>query len=200
MKIKDYVSTENKVVAIEYEGATVNVKTWLPYSEMEDMAIEMAELTILFDDTGFACIGHTENLVKGYLMAKYLTDLDLEDCSAEEVYDFLTETGLYEKIDDPARELMWRVEDIYRAICNNMIDKHMLENSIGHKLQKTFGFLFSGEDVAESIAKSELINEQMIDMLGVFLNHKKEQEMLNSGKQDKSKLRVGGALVNMAKK
>lgn len=201
MKIKDFQNFEVKTVKVEVDGIFVEVKTWIPYSEMEAMAIEMAERILLFDEeTGFACIGHSENMVKIYLTAKYFTDLDVEDCSLEEVYDVMTRTGLFNKIEEKVMGNLWRVEDICRAMCKNMIDKYEKENSIGVKLQKTFGFLFSGEDVAESLAKSEVINEQMIDMLGVFLANKKEQEILNSGKQDKSKMRVGGALVSLAKK
>lgn len=201
MKIKDCMSIETKTVSVQVGDFAVCVKTWLPYSEMEAMAIEMAERTLLFDnEAGVACIGHRANMVKGYLMAKYFTDLDIVDCDPEEVYDILTNSGLYEKIEEKIFDILWRVEDIYHAVCHNMIDTYKCENSLAYKLEKTFGFLFSGEDVTETMAKSELINGQMIDMLGVFLNHKKEQEMLNVGKQDKAKLRVGGALVNMAKK
>ena len=201
MKIKECLSIETKTMFVQVGDLAVCVKTWLPYSEMEAMAIEMAERTLLFDnETGVACIGHRESMVKGYLMAKYFTDLDVENCEPEEVYDILMNSGLYEKIEGQVVEIIWRVDDIYRALCKNMISTYERENSLAYKLEKTFGFLFSGEDVTETMAKSELINEQMIDMLGVFLNHKKEQEMLNVGKQDKAKLRVGGALVNLAKK
>ena len=201
MKIKGFVTHEINTVKVEANGIFVEVKPWIPYSEMEAMAVEMAERTLLFDEeNGFACIGHSENMVKIYLTAKYFTDLDVEGCTPEDVYDVLTRTGLFRKIEETVMENLWRVEDIYRALCNNMIDTYKKENSLARKLEKTFGFLFTGEDMTESFAKSELINEQMIDMLGVFLANKKEQELLHSGKKDNSKVKVGGALLNLAKK
>lgn len=81
-----------------------------------------------------------------------------------------------------------------------MDETERVANSLSHKIKKSFSSILTNEDITETLAKLEVINEKMIDMLGVFRSHEKEQTMLQAGKQDKSKVRIGGALVNMAKK
>lgn len=204
MKIKECIEVVTKeipVVEVEANGIKVQVKKWLPYSVMEEMAMELASMALMFDaDVGFACIGHGEKMAKAYLIVKYFTDLDIEGCTPEEVFDYVTATELLEKIESAVDNAMWRVEDIYYLMCRTLVDKFMKENSVEGLLKKTFGFLLTGEDITESLAKSEGIANRMVEVMDIFQRHEKEQAVLKSTKKDSSKMKIGGATLSLAKK
>lgn len=187
------------------DGATVYVKHCLPYEEKERFAIEWATLTFAVnEETSVVYIAYNQDLVKTFLTVKYYTNIDVSDYDKNdrwhEVYDYVLFNGLLDDINTVVQKDMDLIQSIYYRMYSVMDETERVANSLSHKIKKSFSSILTDEDITETLAKSEIINEKMIDMLGVFRSHEKEQTMLQAGKQDKSKVRIGGALVNMAKK
>ena len=63
-------------------------------------------------------------------------------------------------------------------------------------IRTSFGFLFNGEDITESMAKAELTKDTMFKALDAI--NKKEQE--EAEKMNDGKLRVAGNILNFAKR
>lgn len=60
--------------------------------------------------------------------------------------------------------------------------------TLDHKTAKSFGFLFTDEDLSESIAKAEGVNNTMVGLLDAFQQRQSPQQM------------VDGGLINFAKR
>ena len=74
---------------------------------------------------------------------------------------------------------------------------HEKEHSLARKVDRAFGFLFTGEDLTEQIAQAEGINEKLVDMFDAVREREQKNAML---KNSKAKVSSGGAVLNMAKK
>lgn len=83
---------------------------------------------------------------------------------------------------------------MHSEICDNLKIKYEKEHSVGTLLKKTFGFLLTGEDISESLAKSSEIVNKMVEMVGVFQEHEED------AKKNSPNVKVGGVALNFAKK
>ena len=70
------------------------------------------------------------------------------------------------------------------------------DKSITKAVRTSFGFLFNGEDITESMAKAEMTKDTIYNALSAL--REKEQEA--SEKINNGKLNVGGNLISFAKK
>lgn len=180
-------------------GDKILVKKRISYKEKEEMAQELASSDFLFDDESDVChLNYKYPLLRVYLIAKYYTNIDVNDIENEDDYrrlfDYITWNELYDQVYDVicsdfegfVREVSWRLSDSAKAI-------HETVTSLGYKIMQTFDFLFTGEDIVQQIASAEGINEKMIDAFKAL----KERENLSGGK---GKVVSSGAVLNMSKK
>lgn len=196
MNVKEYLATEIPTTDVEVEDIVVHVKSYIPFDQAEAMAIEWAERSMVFDEeNGFAAVGHMATIVEEYLILKYFTDFPLDDLSPEEVHDYLHRSGTYDKLVRPIiTGNMSPVWTMYCSLSENMKGQFEKSHSIGTLLKKTFGFLFTGEDISETLAKSADITNRMVEVMEVFKEHSKDT------KKNSPKMKVGGVTLNFAKK
>ena len=184
---------------IEIEGmdkTKIVVRTHIPYEEKEKMAIELAERMIVIHDDSCVYKSHEYGKFKKYLVAKYYTDIDTEELTPEEVADYFINNEMWRMI---GHECGWDytiVEDIFDMIYESVKNTYEDDKSLTKAIRTSFGFLFNGEDITESLAKAEVMKDSLFEAVGALRNIQKEKEE----KIDNGTLMVGGNIINFAKK
>jgi len=158
---------------------------------------------LVIDESGqISYVSYKRPLLETYLLVKYYTNIDIDDIEDDDGYmklfDYLVANDLYEKLimqtsqdyRGHVDEIEWRLRDAAESVYEK-------KNSLGYKLDKAFGFLFTGEDLIDQIAAAENINEKMIDMFKAVRERDTKNALLNNSK---AKVNSGGAVLNMAKK
>lgn len=178
------------------DGEEIIVRNHIPYEEKEKMAAEMAENMIIIHDD--SCIYQSSEFskFKKYLVAKYYTDIDTEGLTPNDVADFMINNDIWH---DVSRNAGWDyaiVEDIYRALFDSVKRTYEDDKSISKALRTSFGFLFNGEDIAESLAKAEAVKDMVYDAVGAWRKAEKEKEE----NIDDGTIKVGGNIINFAKR
>lgn len=176
IKIDIVAETAEPVDFDVYIGSAIlKATTWIPYEQKIEFAKEYASMVIAVDeDTGRYKKIPFAYPVETYLAMKYYTNLDTEDCTAEDVYNFvlrsIRNSRLSEVISEDVKDTMCMAE----AVVASIIDDNNYANSAGYKIMKSFGSLFTGEDIAETLAKTQEVNEDMIKVIGL-LNAEKQK-------------------------
>lgn len=165
-------------------GQKVKVRTELTYKEIIEWAQEYVARAAILHPSGVAYWGHLSDAVEDLIILKALTDMDT---SAYE-----TEEGLMRMMDQTMENAEWfeflKATSAVRMHIKHMADRlfenlrkiHEKENSLDYKIRESFGFLFTGEDLTETLAHGREVNEQMIDHLGAIM---KAKEVLAGQKQ-----------------
>lgn len=180
-------------------GDKLQVAENIPYFKKEYMALELsAFLTVTDEDQQIMYDNYKYLLLESVLIAKYYTNIDVSELGNEEdwqmLFDYLTINGVYEKI----REVICRDYAIVRDIAEKMLKpaRELFDRkySLAHKVSVAFSSVLDGsEDLAESVAKSEAVNNTMVDMIDAYNEQKKE-------KKNKNIKLDNGAVINFAKK
>ena len=174
------------------DGTKVDVRSHIPYAEKEQMARELAERMIVIHDDSCVYLSSEYGKYKKYLVAKYYTDIDTEDMTPEQVADYFVNNDMWKMIGQICGWDYAIVEDIFKGLFDAVETTFNDDKSLTKALRTSFGFLFNGEDITESLAKAELTKDTMFKALDAI--NKKEQEV-NVGE-----LTVGGRILNFAKK
>lgn len=165
----------------------------LPYKAKTWMAIDMAERSLVFDEErGVAFEGYTHEAVTIACMMEYYTDLDMAAYADEEgmyaLVDLLVSHGALDILWDELSEDLYHVRRIYEAIRASAIRSFEHGLTLDHLIRKSFGFLFTGEDITETLAKADGVNNTMVELLGAFM------------KQQAAPDATGGKLLRFGKK
>ena len=157
-------------------GQKVKVRTELTYKEIIQWAQEYVARAAILHPSGVAYWSHLDEAIKNLIALKALTDMDT---SAYE-----TEDGLFEMMDKIYADGEWsdfmlgtecirmRIIDMGGSLFNNLRKIHEQENSLDYRIRESFGFLFTGEDLTETLAHARGANEQMIEHLGAIMKVK----------------------------
>lgn len=178
------------------DGTKVTVRDHIPYAEKEAMGNEMAENMVMVHDDSCTYLSSQENKYELYLIAKYYTDIDTDDVDIDDIANFMINNGLAQAISDYIMDDLDEVRSIYcsleSAVRKTFDDDHSLTKAI----RTSFGFLFTGEDITESLAKAEAMKDTVYEAINAFRKVEKEKEE----NIDHGKLTVGGNVLNFAKK
>ena len=148
--------------------------TFLPYSDCEECALEMARRMIIVDSDGVVYYNYNQEMIEGFYKLKYFSNIDTDDWDTEDgmktLYDFLRKnrtqhlTACY----GAGWDEVWNiVSNLYDA----MNSKHVRTSSLSYKIGKMFESILTDEDVVMKLAESREVSEKMIDMLKVFKEH-----------------------------
>ena len=148
--------------------------SFLPYSECVACAREMVTMKAVPDPDGVMYTVFDDLAVEAYLYFKYFTDVDTDDWNTEKGRYALTD--FYRKNDLREYSRDWScIEDIYLNMYDAMEKKHNHTSSLSYKIGKAFESILGNEDIVRRIAESREINEQMIDILGVYRKAKEKE-------------------------
>ena len=204
-KVKlDFGNIQEEAVEVTGKnGDKVMVRKRIPYVEKEAQAYELAAGSFVIDAEGGVCYtSFKKNLLDKYLIAKYYTNIDVSDIEDDDGYmklfDYLYYNELYDKIGQViAADYFGCVSDMAWHLSGAAEQVYEKKNSLAYKLDQTFGFLFTGEDLTDQIAAAEGVNEKMVDMFKALQERDEKNALL---KNSKAKVSSGGAVLNMAKK
>ena len=172
---------------------TIHVLRHIPLDQKVAMATELAEM-IAIPNAEIGIMGESAlyEVCLVYLVMKYYTDIDLADTDARSVFDWVISHDAYRPIEMIICNDLWYVTDIADRTMHNLMDEYEKQNGLTHAIKTSFGFLFNGEDITETLAKSQQVSDQMIEVVGK-LNEANR-------KPDVGKVKVSGNVINIGKK
>jgi len=174
------------------DGTKISVRNHIAYEDKIALCREIIENCIMIHDD--SCCYENVNIHAERIKAimKYYTNVTVDEAEAMEVCDFVINNDLIGQIRDYIHEDYYELEDVYVTMLNMVIDTYTDDMSLKKAIKTSFGFLFNGEDITESLAKAEMTKDTMFKALEAI--NKKEQEV-NGGE-----LTVGGKILNFAKR
>lgn len=191
-----YADMHEEKVLTGKDGHTITVRNHISYADKEAMAQEMAENVLTIHDDSCVYESYRYEVVKKYFIAKYYTDIDTDGVTEEEVADFLVNNELLGAIVAIIGVDFGVVLEIYELIKDAYIETYGDDKSLTKAIRTSFGFLFNGEDLTESMAKAEKTNSVLMNALEALQDKENEK----SHKVDNGKLTIGGNIINFAKK
>lgn len=181
---------EKKVVG--KDKTEITVRTHIPYRDKFKMARELVEQNVIIHNDSCAYDNYLDQALWMLKILEYYTDVDTDGVDEEHASDFMINNEVSQKIHDIIDNDLCEVEDIYFTMRDGVMTTFEDDKSLKTALKTSFGFLFNGEDVTESLAKAETVSGTLFDALAAL---RKEDEKRNPGKID-----VGGNILNFAKK
>lgn len=181
-------------------GQTLTVKKHIPYDEKEAFAYEYALYKNVEDTQNEIMYDNYQmHLIRVVLVAKYYTNIDISQMVDEAdwrvLYDWMTFNSILSTIDEAIMDDYIYVEQMAQSILKSMRNIYVRDHSLQRNIMKSFGFLFSGQDLTQLISKSSAVNNDMVSLIDA----KKKVEQQSAKKNNKMTL-DGGAVVNLAKK
>lgn len=186
---------ENKEI-VGTDGTKVIVRDHISYANKVAMAVALVEENVMIHDDSvcYESFAMPAERIKGIM--KYYTDVPVDDADAQEVADFAINNGLIGQIRDYIHDDYYEFEDVFVTLIRSVMDNYEDDQSLAKAIKTSFGFLFTGEDVTETLAKAEAAKDTVFDALGAL----REKEAQDESKMKDGKLKVEGKLLNFAKK
>lgn len=178
------------------DGTEITVRNHIPYADKEAMATEMAEQLLIIHDDSCIYTSQDFDLFELYMIAKYYTDIDVEECDMHDVADYLVNNEIISEVYDYASDDYDVVVRIFNALEKSVTKTYEDDHGLTKALRTSFGFLFTGEDITESLTKAEGVSDTLFKALGAL----RQAEQAKEENIDHGKLSVGGNIINFAKK
>jgi len=178
------------------DGTKVTVRDHIPYESKNDMARELIERTLVVHDDSCVYTSNEYEKYKIYLVVKYYTDIDTEEADVDDVVNYMINTNVIERVLEFVDKDLEYVTDMFWDLFNALNTVYTDDNSLAKAVRKSFGFLFNGEDITETLARAEDIKDKTF----------KAFDLLRQAEQDESKniedgkMTIGGNIINFAKK
>lgn len=201
VQIIDSMVREAEHVVIDCgEDVKIDVKKHIPYAQKESMAMQyVIYINTTDEQTGVMFDNYRSQLIKLYLICKYYTDMDMQ--SVQDVsgwytlHDYFVFAGAYNKLMDAVSDDYCHIDSIIRHIVDSLRKTHDKKNSLEHIVKKMFGGLLNDEDIAQTIAHSPQINNEIVS----FMNYVKDKG--NNMRPDNSRVKTSnGPVLNISKK
>ena len=193
---KKYADRHEETELVGNDGTKIVVRSHIPYEDKMQLCRDIIENCIMIHDDSicYENVGIEAERIKA--IVTYYTNVNTEGAEAGAVVDFVVNNGLRPQIMEYIEEDYNTTEDLYITIHNMVIDTYTDDMSLKKAIRKSFGFLLTGEDITESLAKAEATSGVLFDALNALRDKEKEKEE----KIDHGKLSVGGNIINFAKK
>lgn len=193
---KKYADMHEVMELTGKDGAVVKVRTHIPYEEKEKLAQEVLERALMIHDDSICYAGYMAEAVKMRKAMEYYSDVNVENATDEEVADFLINNELWDKFENAIDDDWMCVMDIYFPMMDGVIESYQDDKGLTKAIRTSFGFLFNGEDITESLAKAEVAKDTVYKALDALNEKEKaEQEKVNNGR-----LMVGNNIISLAKR
>lgn len=199
LKIESTMIPETGTVELRDDhGNAFLVKRHIPYAQKEMMALEISAFLMITDDEKKMVYENFKSfLLETMLICKHYTTIDVTELGSEEkmceLFDYLTFTGLYGMMMETVAEDYRMVRAISDKMLTPACTAYERENSLTYKISNLFGDALNSETLAETIAKSDAVNNTMVDLIGAYRDQK--------DRNAKKEMALGnGAVISLAKK
>ena len=193
---KKYADMHDEIELTGKDGTKIHVRNHISYADKIQMARDVIEQCVMIHDDSCCYEGVEIFAEKIKAMVKYYTNLQVDDADANDVADFVINNELIEQIREYIHDDYYEAEDVYVTLMNSVMTTYADDMSLKKAVKTSFGFLFNGEDITESMAKAELTKDTLFNALDAI--NKKEEEA--QSKMDDGRLNVGGNILNFAKR
>lgn len=170
MKMDELKSRLEALDSEKFEVDGIVVKKRLPMKTLVEIAAEIAKRCIVIEkNVGAIYESHEKVMWLYYFFAKYFTDIEVPDeddlDGVQAVYD------LIDSIEGRTVDLtnFYRAEEMYDDIFSALAAQTKAEHSLSTRLMTWFGSFLGDKDVAETLAKSTKINNEMVRLMGKFM-------------------------------
>ena len=195
--IAKYADMHNETELEGNDGTKVIVRDHIPYSQKIEMARRIAEETIMIHDDSCWYFNYMEQAIMYKYVAEYYTDINTDGIEAEQIVDYLVNNNLMNKILNYINDDYRIVMDLYSGITNSYGTTFDDDRSLRKAVRTSFGFLFNGEDITESMAKAEMTKDTIFNALSA-LRDKEEKDKKNLNHD--GTLNIGGNIIQFGKK
>ena len=194
--LKKYADMHEDITVGGKDGTEVVVRTHIPYEQKLAFAQEFAARTIMTHDDSCAYDLYEMDTIEKWLIAKYYTNINTDEAGSREIADFFVNNEIEDAILEAIKRDYATTYDLSHRMRMSVFETYKDDKSITKAVRTSFGFLFNGEDITESMAKAEMTKDTIYNALSAL--REKEQEA--SEKINNGKLNVGGNLISFAKK
>ena len=196
IEFKKYADMHDEVKVVGKDGTEVMVRTHIPYEEKVKLVREMLEEGMMIHDDSLIYEGYLMQAIQMKKILEYYTDVKVDNIAPEVIADFMVNNEIIGDIEDAIYKDWCAVQDIFFPMMNSVADTYQDDRSLTKALRTSFGFLFNGEDITESLAKAEATKDTMYKALGALREKEQEEkEKINNGK-----LMIGDNIINFAKR
>lgn len=194
--LENYQDTcvEKKIVGTD--GTEIIVRNHISYADKENMVQELARICMIIHDEYCVYVSYEIDKVQMALIAKYYTNIDTENIDINDIADFLINNDMYKSLYNIIEDDYNYVLQMFWCLIDSIDISCKEDGSITKALRTSFGFLFNGEDITESLAKAEATKNTIYDAVSAWKRVEKDKE----DNIDNGRLKVGGNLINFAKK
>ena len=196
INFKKYADMHDEKEITGKDGTVIFVKNHISYADKVQMARDVIENCVMIHDDSCCYESHDINAERIKAMVRYYTNVQVDDATADEVADFMINNELLGQVREYIHDDYFEAEDIYITLMNMVMEVYTDDMSLKKAIKTSFGFLFNGEDITESLAKAEMTKDTMFKALDAI--NKKEQE--EKEKIDDGRLKVGNNILNFARK
>lgn len=193
---KKYADIHEETEIVGKDGTKVIVRNHIPYADKVQMAREIIENCVMIHDDSCCYENYDIFAEKIKSIVNYYTNINVDEATANEVADFVINNELIGKIREYIDDDYIEFEDVFVTILDMVEKTYTDDMSLKKAIKTSFGFLFNGEDITESLAKAEMTKDTMFKALDAI--NKKEQEAQEN--MDNGKLKVGNNILNFARK
>ena len=210
--MKDAFKKADTKVITAANGTELEVVNHIPFDQKVEFAFAQTQMNLVVDEEEEVCYeSYLADLNEAFLFAQYYTNIDTSDLDTEEgrkaVFDYLVNNDVYQNMRNYAADDLAYTMGLYYSLSRSAKEVFQERHSLSYKFKKSFGSLLTGEDIAETLAKSAEITDKMTEMMDAFREKQDNISLFSSvGKtpQDKGKrvdkMKVAGTIINMAKK
>ena len=196
VNFKKYADMHEEKELTGKDGTVIVVRDHISYEDKVQMAKDVIENNIMIHDDSCCYESYDIYAAKIMVVAKYYTNINTDDAEPYDVANFLINNELLEPIREYIHDDYFEAEDVYIAMLNAVEETYEDDMSLKKAIKTSFGFLFNGEDITESMANAEMTKDTMYKALNA-LNQKEKEE---SEKMNDGKLNVGGNIISFAKR
>ena len=193
---KKYADMHDETELTGKDGTAIVVRSNISYADKIEMAKWIVENYVMIHDDSISYESYELPAAMIMAVMKYYTNVPVDDADLYDVADFAINNGLIGQIREYIHDDYYEFEDIYVTMIRGVMDNYDDDQSLKKAIKTSFGFLFNGEDITESLAKAEMTRDTMFKALNA-LNQKEKEE---SEKVNNGKLNVGGNIISFAKK
>lgn len=194
--LSKYTDMNKETVVRGVDNTEVTVCNHIPFITKEEMVHDLLTYTIGLHEDSCAYTSADIEKMRLYMIAKYYTDIDTEDVDPVAVADFLINNELINEIKQYINDDMDYVVGMYWTMLDAFMTTYEDDHSLKKMIKTSFGFLFNGEDITETLAKTEAAKDTIYGAITALREKEKEKEE----KVDNGTLTIGGNVINFAKK
>ena len=160
---KKYADLHEEIELTGNDGTKIQVRNHISYADKIQMARDVIENCVMIHDDSCCYEGINIYAEKIRAIVKYYTNVPADDADAYEVADFVINNGLLAEIREYIHDDYYEAEDVYVTMLNMVMATYTDDMSLKKAIKTSFGFLFNGEDVTESLAKAELTKDTLFN-------------------------------------